>query len=181
MADGCGVANTKCGVRYCAARIHSNPSLAAIRLVLGSVGIHSSRSSQGLRNARPYNPIENIHGLRRNFLPFHKGQHNCIGQGLALMNLNLTVARKLWNLDCRIAPGTKLGEGSCELGWAKEDANVYQDKDYFVNGRRDRVCSSDGGKMFLLSTMQLSLILSSKYLFNDGSVSSNLSSARIPP
>lgn len=85
------------------------------------------------------NSTENVHGLRRVFSPFHKGQHNCIGQGLALLNLSLTISRILWRLDCRIAPGTTLGEGSRTLGWGRDDNKVYQVKDFFVSGREGPV------------------------------------------
>ncbi|PVH99980.1 benzoate 4-monooxygenase cytochrome P450 [Periconia macrospinosa] len=84
----------------------------------------------------PDNPVEKIHQLRRVFSPFHKGQYNCIGQGLALLDLSLTISRLLWKLDCRIAPGTKLGQGSRNSSWGMQDENVYQVTDLFVSGRQ---------------------------------------------
>jgi cytochrome P450 len=81
------------------------------------------------------NPTSNIHAMRRAYSPFSKGANSCIGQNLATMILSITLARTLWTLDCRIAPGTNLGAGHKDLCWGRQDENVYQVEDAFVSLR----------------------------------------------
>lgn len=89
--------------------------------------------------ASPENPISDIHALRRVYSPFIKGVNSCVGQNMALMILSITLARTLWAFDCRIAPGTNLGEGRKELGWGRRNKQVYQVDDAFVSLRKGPV------------------------------------------
>jgi cytochrome P450 len=83
----------------------------------------------------PENPISDIHALRRVYSPFTKGVNSCVGQNMAWMILSITVARTLWTLDCRIAPGTDLGAGRKEMDWGRRNQKVYQVDDAFVSLR----------------------------------------------
>ncbi|KAF1975523.1 cytochrome P450 [Bimuria novae-zelandiae CBS 107.79] len=58
------------------------------------------------------NPLEKVNEMKRVFLPFIKGPGNC-------------------RLDCRIAPGTSLGEGSPELEWGRNQ-DEYQLDDAYI-------------------------------------------------
>ena len=64
--------------------------------------------------------------------PFSAGPGNCVGQNLALLELLTTIARTLWRLDVRAAPGDTLGEGREELGWGRRDPKQYQLVDAYV-------------------------------------------------
>ena len=64
--------------------------------------------------------------------PFSTGWSSCVGQNLAILELLLTVARTLFRLDVRAAPGSTLGEGNPSLGWGRRDRNDFQLFDAFV-------------------------------------------------
>jgi len=79
------------------------------------------------------NPVERVNELKRLFLPFLKGTGNCAGQKIAILQLTLAVCRTFWRLDCRIAPGSSLGEGSPARGWGRRDRNRYQLDDAYIS------------------------------------------------
>ena len=67
--------------------------------------------------------------------PFSTGWSSCVGQNLAVLELSLTIARTLFRLDVRAAPGSTLGEGNPSLGWGRRNRNEYQVFDAFVSMR----------------------------------------------
>ena len=77
--------------------------------------------------------------VTRNFTymrPFSSGWSSCVGQNLAILELSLTIARTLFRLDVRAAPGSTLGEGNPSLGWGRRNRNEFQVSDAFI-GIRD--------------------------------------------
>ena len=61
------------------------------------------------------------------FVPFSIGPRSCIARSVALMELELSIARALWLYDIRLAPGTEhIGVGS---------HGEYKIKDNFVVGK----------------------------------------------
>lgn len=73
--------------------------------------------------------------IRSCFHPFSAGPGNCVGQNLAIMEILLVVARTLYRMDVRPAPGSTLGEGAPELGWGRRNKNIFQLDDIFVGVR----------------------------------------------
>ena len=67
--------------------------------------------------------------------PFSSGWSSCVGQNLAILELLLTIARTLFRLDVRAAPGSTLGEGNPDLGWGRRSRNDFQLFDAFVSKR----------------------------------------------
>lgn len=65
--------------------------------------------------------------------PFSAGWSNCVGQNLAILELLLTIARTLYRLDVRAAPGSTLGEGNPDLGWGRRNRNEFQLFDAFIS------------------------------------------------
>lgn len=64
--------------------------------------------------------------------PFSAGWSNCVGQNLAILEMLLIIARTLFRLDVRAAPGSTLGEGNPDLGWGR-NRNEYQLFDAFIS------------------------------------------------
>ena len=64
--------------------------------------------------------------------PFSAGWSNCVGQNLAMLELLITIARTLYRLDVRAAPGSTLGEGNPDLGWGRGEKDEFQLFDAFV-------------------------------------------------
>jgi cytochrome P450 len=58
---------------------------------------------------------EEVSRIRANFYPFSIGPFNCIGTNFALQELMLMVAKTVYRLDFRLAPGTKKGNGAPEM------------------------------------------------------------------
>ena len=65
--------------------------------------------------------------------PFSAGWSTCVGQNLAILELSLTIARTVFRLDVRAAPGSTLGEGNPSLGWGRRNRNEFQVFDAFVS------------------------------------------------
>jgi cytochrome P450 len=61
---------------------------------------------------------------RETFIPFSLGPRACIGRNVAMLELEVSVARILWMYDVRLAPGTE------HLGVGRE--GEYKIKDNFV-------------------------------------------------
>lgn len=70
--------------------------------------------------------------IKTYFHPFSSGPGNCVGQNLAILEMLLVVARTLYRMDVRLAPGSTLGEGAPELGWGRRDKNQFQLDDAYV-------------------------------------------------
>lgn len=67
------------------------------------------------------------------FCPFSVGPRGCIGKGLAYVELSVALARVLWQFDCRLAPGTTVGEGKPDLEEGRRRTMEYQLKDTFTS------------------------------------------------
>lgn len=67
------------------------------------------------------------------FAPFSIGSRACIGKPLAYGEVMMALARVVYLYDFRLAPGTTAGEGNPELGWGRENKEVYQLKDAFTS------------------------------------------------
>jgi cytochrome P450 len=70
---------------------------------------------------------------RSAFNPFSVGAGNCVGQKLAMLELQVVTARVLYRMDVQCSPGDNLGGGSPELGWGRRDKNQFQLEDAFVS------------------------------------------------
>lgn len=78
---------------------------------------------------------EQVARMRSNFHPFAAGPGNCVGKNLAMAELMITVARTLYRLDVRRAPGSMIGSGKPALGWGARDPNQYQLIDAYISLR----------------------------------------------
>lgn len=58
-----------------------------------------------------------------------------MGKNLAMTELMITVARTMYQLDIRQAPGLTKGGGTPELEWGARDRGQYQLVDAFVSLR----------------------------------------------
>ncbi|CAI7651341.1 unnamed protein product [Penicillium manginii] len=68
---------------------------------------------------------------RKAFVPFSLGPRACIGRSLAIVELEISIARVLWMYDLRLAPGT---EG---LGVGRD--GEYKMRDNFIVGKKGPV------------------------------------------
>lgn len=78
---------------------------------------------------------EEVSRLKRGVHPFGKGVGDCLGQKIAILQLSMALARTLWRMDVRVAPGEHLGEGKPELGWGRRDRNTYLLRDAYISLR----------------------------------------------
>jgi cytochrome P450 len=69
------------------------------------------------------------------FNPFSAGPWNCVGQKLALMELQIAIARTMWALDVRLAPGDRTGAGRRDGWWGMRDTEHFQVRDAYVTLR----------------------------------------------
>jgi cytochrome P450 len=69
------------------------------------------------------------------FFPFSIGPNHCPGKNLAWLELLITTATLLYQMDVRAAPGETLGEGKKELGWGARNPKVFQLTDAFITLR----------------------------------------------
>ncbi|KAI1302908.1 benzoate 4-monooxygenase cytochrome P450 [Xylaria venustula] len=79
---------------------------------------------------------ESFARAKAGYHPFLSGPGNCVGQNLAMAEMQITIARTLYQLDVRRAPGSTLGGGSPELGWGKTDPNHIHLIDAYISLRR---------------------------------------------
>ncbi|KAI1274965.1 benzoate 4-monooxygenase cytochrome P450 [Xylaria sp. FL0933] len=79
---------------------------------------------------------ESFARAKAGFHPFLSGPGNCVGQNLAMAEMQITLARTLYQLDVRRAPGSTLGGGSPDLGYGRSDPNQLQLVDAYVSLRR---------------------------------------------
>ncbi|CAG8982085.1 hypothetical protein HYALB_00014013 [Hymenoscyphus albidus] len=76
---------------------------------------------------------EMVAGIRSNFHPFLSGPGSCAGKNIALAEIFLFVSRTLLCFDLRKTPGSTVGEGKPELGWAERDRKQLQIADAYIS------------------------------------------------
>ncbi|KAI1102035.1 benzoate 4-monooxygenase cytochrome P450 [Jackrogersella minutella] len=116
--------------------------------IVGTVPWVSSRSPEVYGDSESFRPerwiLDESAGVTKDdlarakagFHPFLSGPTNCVGQNFAMAEILITVARTLYRLDVRRAPGSTLGGGSPELGWGQRDKNQLQLVDAYVSLRQ---------------------------------------------
>lgn len=68
------------------------------------------------------------------FCPFSIGPRGCVGKGLAMKELMITIARLVWLYDIRLAPGEEsIGAGGQDKAFGRHRKDEYQLKDMFVS------------------------------------------------
>lgn len=82
---------------------------------------------------------ESLARLRANFHPFLTGPGSCVGKNVAMAEIMITVARTLYRMDVRRAPGSTLGGGGRALGWGARDERQFQLEDAFISLRQGPV------------------------------------------
>ncbi|KJZ73697.1 hypothetical protein HIM_06815 [Hirsutella minnesotensis 3608] len=115
--------------------------------VLGSVPWVDSRNKSAYGDAEVFRPERwivdektgvtktDVDRARANFHPFAAGPGNCVGKNLALTEMAIVIARTLYRLDVRRAPGSTVGGGSPELGWGARDPKQFQLRDAYISLR----------------------------------------------
>lgn len=78
------------------------------------------------------NTEEDVRRLKHGFHTFLKGPGDCVGQKLAMLQISIVIARTLWRMEVRLAPGTKLGAGNAKLGWGLRDPRQYVTGDAYI-------------------------------------------------
>lgn len=68
------------------------------------------------------------------YVPFSSGPRGCIGKGMALTEMMLTMAMVLWRLDFKIAEGCSAG-GSSDAEWGRHRPSEFQLKDHVTAAR----------------------------------------------
>ncbi|MCJ1465300.1 hypothetical protein MMC07_003917 [Pseudocyphellaria aurata] len=66
------------------------------------------------------------------FAPFSSGAQACVGKNLAYLELTISLARLLYQLDVKVPDGDSLGQGSSELMWGRRNKNQFQLDDAFI-------------------------------------------------
>lgn len=69
------------------------------------------------------------------FLPFSLGSTNCAGQKLAITELMIMIARMMYQLDVRAAPGDTLGVASPKMGFGGVRKDFYEFRDAYMTQR----------------------------------------------
>lgn len=67
------------------------------------------------------------------FTAFGVGRTSCIGRYLAYQEMQLILARLLWEFDMRLEPGSSLGEGAPGKGWGRHRKDEFQTFDRFIS------------------------------------------------
>ena len=75
---------------------------------------------------------EDVSRAQSGFNPFSTGPWNCVGQKLALVELQVIIARTLWRLDVRLNPGDMTGAGKKDGRWGMRDEKHFQVRDAYV-------------------------------------------------
>jgi cytochrome P450 len=78
------------------------------------------------------NTEEDVGKLKRGLHTFLKGPGDCVGQKLAMLQMSIVIARTLWRMDVRLAPGTDVGAGNAKLGWGLRDPRQYVLADAYI-------------------------------------------------
>ncbi|KAI1112874.1 benzoate 4-monooxygenase cytochrome P450 [Nemania sp. NC0429] len=119
--------------------------------IVGTAAWAMSRNAQIYGDAETYRPErwiscdedpdgvteEALKRAKAGFHPFLSGPGNCVGQGLAMTAMCLTIARMLYQLDIGRVPGSSLGGGGDHgLGWGQDDPHHIQLGDAYTALRR---------------------------------------------
>jgi cytochrome P450 len=75
---------------------------------------------------------EDVARAQSAFNPFMIGAGSCAGQKVAMEEILISVARTLYRMEVRLAPGDTLGAGSPKLGWGMRDKNTILLRDAFT-------------------------------------------------
>ena len=68
------------------------------------------------------------------FCPFSIGPRGCVGKGLAMKELMITIGRIVWLYDMRLAIGEEhRGSGGPDKGYGRHRVGEYQMRDMFVS------------------------------------------------
>ncbi|KAI9651246.1 hypothetical protein NHQ30_001284 [Ciborinia camelliae] len=69
------------------------------------------------------------------FTPFGTGRTSCVGKYLAYQEMEVVLARLIWQFDMRLSEqeGVGLGEGRKGMGWGRERKNEFQTWERFVS------------------------------------------------
>lgn len=78
------------------------------------------------------NTEEDVRKLRNGLHTFLKGPGDCVGRKLAMLQISIVIARTLWRMDLRLAPGTDVGAGNAKLGWGMRDPRQYVVGDAYI-------------------------------------------------
>ncbi|CAI6339907.1 unnamed protein product [Periconia digitata] len=78
------------------------------------------------------NTKESVREVKHALHSFLKGPGDCAGQRLAMLMMSIIVARTLWRMDVRLAPGTDLGAGNAKLGWGSRDPRQQVVQDSYI-------------------------------------------------
>jgi cytochrome P450 len=79
-----------------------------------------------------FNPEEDVRRLRRGLHTFLKGPGDCVGRKLPMLQISILIARILWRMDVRLAPGADAGAGNAKLGWGQSDPWQYVVGDAYI-------------------------------------------------
>jgi cytochrome P450 len=75
---------------------------------------------------------EEVYEVKSCYFPFLAGPTNCVGRNIAMTEIAIIVAKTLYRLDLRAAPGESLGQGHPSLGWGRRDKNQFQVDDAYI-------------------------------------------------
>ncbi len=83
------------------------------------------------------NTQEDINALRAGFNPFSQGPGSCPGKNIAILELQIAIARTLRRFDVRKSTegNSSLGEGSPTAQWGMRNKNIYQLEDVYIAAR----------------------------------------------
>ncbi|KAM0177897.1 hypothetical protein ACHAPF_003863 [Botrytis cinerea] len=84
-------------------------------------------SKGSARNSKVFEP--------KAFTPFGTGRTSCIGKYLAYQEMEVVLARLIWEFDMRLSvqEGVGLGEGKKGMGWGRERKREFQTWNRFVS------------------------------------------------
>ena len=111
---------------------------------VGTAGWSNGHNEENYGDSNTYRPerwivddeagvtADDVARMKASFHPFSAGPGNCAGQHLARLEMMLVVARTLFRMDFRLAPGSTLGEGDPKLGWGRRLRNIYQLDDAYI-------------------------------------------------
>ena len=78
---------------------------------------------------------ENVARAKEAFNPFQLGPGVCPGRALAINEQLIVIARTLFLMDVKLAPGDDLGAMKPEFGWGRRNKNKFDIKDAYISIR----------------------------------------------